>query len=97
MCEHHDPGARYLGQLGNELIARGMQCELITTGCAPRLRLNLPWGSIGGFEDSAFEDHVLAARNADGQWWFWWPWVQPIAPVDDPTNVADYLITDTMG
>src|SRR5487761_535156 len=73
VCEPHDPGAEYLGKLGVELAARGVQCELITSGCAPRLRLEIPW--LGGWDDAAFEDHVLASQSPDGQWRFWWPWI----------------------
>ena len=94
MCEPHNPGAEYLGKLGVELAARGVPCELITSGCAPRLRLEIPW--LGGWDDAAFEDHVLASQSPDGQWRFWWPWIQPIALADDAAGVADYLMDAIM-
>jgi len=44
--------------------------------------------------DSDFEDNILAASAPDGQWRFWWPWIEPIGPVGDPPAVADYIMSD---
>jgi hypothetical protein len=87
--EPDDPGAEYPGKLSVQLATRGVQCELITTGYAPRLRLEIPW--LGGWDSAAFEDNVLAAQSQDGQWRFWWPWIRPIGFADDAANVAEYL------
>lgn len=95
MSQGRDPVEEYLGSLAVELRARGVKCELVTTGCAPRLRLDIPWLGFGASEDSAFEDHVLAARDGDGQWRFWWPWIEPIGPVGDLAGVADYIYRNT--
>lgn len=87
MREPRDPGAKYPGKLSVQLATRGAQCELITTGYAPRLRLKNPW--LGGWDNAAFEDNVLAAQSQDGQWQFWRPWIQPIALADDAADVAE--------
>jgi hypothetical protein len=93
--EPDDPGAEYPGKLSVQLATRGVQCELITTGYAPRLRLEIPW--LGGWDSAAFEDNVLAAQSQDGQWRFWWPWIRPIGFADDAANVAEYLAGTMMG
>jgi hypothetical protein len=81
MPEMPDVAAQYLGLLGMELHERGMWCELVTTGCVPRLKLSIPWRwAVGLFEDKAFEDHILATDAVDGQWRFWWPWILLPAP-----------------
>ena len=64
MYEPHDLGAEYLGKLGVELAARGVQCELITSGCAPCSRLEIP--RLGGWDDVAFEDNILASQSRMG-------------------------------
>lgn len=93
-----DPAKEYLGRLKGELRKRGVKCELITTGCAPRLRLDIEWlARLSGFEDSAFEDHVLAAPDGEGQWRFWWPWIEPIGPVDDLASATDHIFNSTIG
>lgn len=92
------PGEEYLTRLGEELRKRGVKCELVTTGCAPRLWLDIDWPPrLSGFGDPAFEDHVLAARDANGRWTFWWPWIEPIGPADDLSRAADYLYRSTVG
>ena len=97
MCEPDGPAADYLSKLGAELSARGMGCELVTTGWVPRLRLEIPWRWVSGrFTDSAFGDHVVAAAFGDGQWRFWWPWIEPIAPVDDVGGAADHILRNTL-
>jgi hypothetical protein len=37
-------------------------------------------------------DHVLAAPDADGRYWFWWPWACRIAPADQAAAAADRVI-----
>ena len=97
MPEMPDLAAQYLGLLGMELHARGMWCELVTTGCVPRLKLSVPWRwAVGVFDDKAFEDHILATDAVDGRWSFWWPWIQPIAPVGDLAGAADHIIRNTL-
>jgi hypothetical protein len=93
-----NPAAEYLGKLGEELRKRGVKCELVTTGCAPRLRLDIPWTpTVGGLGDSTFEDNVLAERDPVGEWRFWWPWIESIGSADDLAGVADYIYENTAG
>lgn len=95
MCEPNDPRVGYLRKLGAELLARGVKCELAATGCVPRLRLDIPW--LGGFENSAFEDNIVAADEPDGRWRYWWPWVQAIAPVEDMAHAVDHICRNAAG
>lgn len=94
MCGSHNPELGYLGALSAELISRGMNCQIVTTGCFPRLRLEIPWG-LCYYADSAFEDHVLAAKSPDGVWRFWWPWIEPIGPITDITGAANNIMRNT--
>lgn len=95
MCEPNDPRGGYLRKLSAELLARGVTCELLITACVPRLRLEIPW--LGGFENSAFEDNVVAAGEPDGRWRYWWPWVQPIAPVEDLAAALGHICRNAVG
>jgi hypothetical protein len=93
----NDLRLEYLGKLGLELLTRGVECELITTGIVPRLRLGKPCEclqSVGA--DLAFEDNIIAAQLRDGKWQFWWPWIQPIGLADDPAGAADHIICNTV-
>jgi len=97
MGELDGPAKDYLSKLAVELSVRGMVCELVTTGWVPRLRLETPVYWAGGRHiDSAFEDHVIAAAFGDGQWRFWWPWIEPIAPVDDLDRAATHILSNTL-
>jgi hypothetical protein len=82
--------AGYLERLRVELSRRGLCCELITSGCKPRLRIHIQ-GAYGGFADAAFEDNVVAARP-DGRWSFFWPWVEQICAADDPAKAATVIM-----
>jgi hypothetical protein len=66
-----------------------VKCELVATGCAPRLWLDMSWLHSG--LDDEFQDHVLASSDPDGEWRFWWPWIQPISPVNDMASAVDYI------
>jgi hypothetical protein len=95
MADDDHPATGHLRTLAGELAARELKCELITTGCVPRLWLELPW--LGGFSDSAFEDHILASDQPDKVWRYWWAWIEPIAPTGDPAAVAATVIDMTIG
>jgi hypothetical protein len=58
MSPSRDTAEEYLNKLERQLRVRDVKCELVTTGCAPRLRLDIPWLMVGRGElaDSAFED-----------------------------------------
>jgi hypothetical protein len=92
-----EEAAACLAKLEVELTARGMRCELVTTGYMPRLRLYVPLAYTGGWAaDCAFEDHILATNEVAGRWQFWWPWIEPIGPVDDVAGSADRILHDTL-
>jgi hypothetical protein len=41
--------------------------------------------------------HTLVAEDIHaGDWAYWWPWLQPIAPTDDPLTAA-YWVTFVLG
>jgi transcriptional regulator with XRE-family HTH domain len=89
MCESHDPAVGYLAKLSVELSGQGIISELISTGCMPRLHLeDIPWGTREALANSEFEDNILAVMDTDGTWQFWWPWIEPIGPADDPAGAA---------
>jgi hypothetical protein len=90
-----DPRVKYLEKLGAELSARGVRCTLVCSEVMPRLHIRVPW-LLFGVEDAEFEDNVLVAEYPAGDWQFWWPWVEPIAPVDDIRGAADLLATELM-
>ncbi len=46
-----DPAAEYLLKLGRELLMRGLENELITLGCTPRLSLMLSGAGTRPFQD----------------------------------------------
>jgi hypothetical protein len=97
MGELDGPAKDYLTKLAVELSARGVKCELVTTGWVPRLRLETPGHWVSGRHiDPAFEDHVMAAGFGDGQWRFWWPWIEPIAPVDDLGGAVKHILCNTL-
>lgn len=89
-----DPAEHYLEALHRELRALGVRSEIITSGTSPRLRLGSRYTSRNA--DADFEDHLLAAYVAGTGWSYWWPWIQPIGPADDPAKAAE-IIADELG
>ena len=81
-----DRAVLYLEALRAELARRGVDADLVTSGCLPRLRL-VP----GAYGDAFFDDHVLAAETG-GRWMFWWPFIEAIGPADDPAAAADTVV-----
>jgi hypothetical protein len=39
---------------------------------------------------SQMSEDVYAA-DAEGQWWFWWSWTEPISRISDVQRVADAI------
>lgn len=62
---------RFLEVLGAELLALGIESEIITSGARPWLRLGSRSGRWNA--DSSFEDHVLAAPAPGVGWSYWRP------------------------
>jgi hypothetical protein len=50
---------------------------IVPAGGSPCVRVVNP-------EMRALNDHLAAAPDEAGQWWFWWSWAERIAPVADP-------------
>lgn len=95
MCESApDPRIRHLDQLRAELVAKGVKCELVAVSSIPRLQLSIPWEYYSA--DDEFQDNIIVSSEPDGICRFWWPWVQPIAPVDDITEAVDHIYENTM-
>jgi hypothetical protein len=64
----------HLEQLGTSLQVRGWKVSLTTTGDGPRLKVTNP---------AAPEMHeTILCRRAGGDWMFFWPWAEPIGPVE---------------
>ncbi|HUC58473.1 MAG TPA: hypothetical protein VMA95_13810 [Streptosporangiaceae bacterium] len=71
-----------LEELAAELGRRGLQTSLMTpAGRIPSLHVVNP-GMPRLAED------VYVGRSQDGQWWFWWPWAERIAPGGDIAEAA---------
>lgn len=94
MREPLDPRTGYLNKLYTELHAKGVKCELVTTGCAPRLQLDIPWCPYGA--DDEFQDQVLVSSEPDGTWRFWWSYLQVIAPVDNMVEAVGHIYRNTI-
>jgi len=82
-CELH------LIALRDELVGRGVRCELDDRGLWPRLRIYCPAESA----TSEFDNNVVAAPIS-GRWYFCWPWAIPIGPVSRVAQAAGDIITD---
>jgi hypothetical protein len=89
MYELPDPRIGYLDELGIELRANSIKCELLTISGIPRLRLDIPWACYSA--DDEFQDNVIASSEPDGIYRFWWPWVQVIAPVNAIAEAVDHI------
>jgi hypothetical protein len=88
---------RYPAALGGELAGRGLTSDLVTSGCAPRLRLKPPgtcnddiFDGTGALSD-LFDDNVVAAQ-VGGEWMYLWPWAEPVGPADDPASAAESVL-----
>jgi hypothetical protein len=92
MCERQGRHDEYLGKLSAELSAKGLKCELVTTGCEPRLWLNVAECLPYYRPDDDFQDHVLVSLEPDGIRRFWWPWVEPITPVEEMARAVDHIM-----
>ena len=82
-CEQH------LIVLRDELAGRGVRCALEARGVWPRLRIYCP----GEGASAEFDNNVVAAPLA-GQWFYFWPWAEPVGPVPRLTQAAGNIIED---
>ena len=68
---------RRLERLAGVLAGRGMDATLVAPySRVPRLQVAHP-AATGATGD------IYAARDRDGNWWFWWPWAERIATDGD--------------
>lgn len=71
-----------LERLAGTLEERGMCVTLVAPPSrVPRLQVAHP------APDGATGD-IYASRGRDGNWWFWWPWAERIAPGDQLAAAA---------
>ncbi|HUY48670.1 MAG TPA: hypothetical protein VMV92_23625 [Streptosporangiaceae bacterium] len=78
-----------LNTLAAELAARGWPTRLdVPAGRAPSLHTRNPEPGA-----AALSEDIYAQPRADGTWWFWWPWAQPIAagPADAAAIITRVL------
>lgn len=94
-----DSSQHFLEALGRELLALGVNSELITSGSRPRLQLGRWYGCWNA--DSSFEDHVLAAPVPGAGWSYWWPTIEMIGSAAEPVQaaqiIADQLVSYDLG
>jgi hypothetical protein len=76
-----DEQLAHLRRLADELGRRGFTAELGGRARQPSLRAANP-------DTPQLTERVLCERSGDGSWCYWWPWRQPIGPVDDVELVA---------
>ncbi len=68
--------------LAVELGRRGLRATVMTpSGRVPSLHVVNP-------KASRLAEDVYVGRSQDGQWWFWWPWAERIAPGDEIGEAA---------
>ncbi|HUY45879.1 MAG TPA: hypothetical protein VMV92_09165 [Streptosporangiaceae bacterium] len=72
-----------LEALAAELDGRGWPARLgAPPGRLPRLRAANP-------DAAALAENIYAQPVADGTWWYWWPWAEPIAA--EPAGAAEVI------
>jgi hypothetical protein len=84
--ERASPGevAARLEALAGELASRGWSARLdILPGRLPRLRAANP-------AVPELAEDIYAQSLADGTWWYWWSWAEPIAA--DAVGAAEVVI-----
>jgi hypothetical protein len=81
--------AGYLAALHTELGKHGLESELITWAIWPRLRLH---ACVTHNDRAGWEDHIIARQTDDGDWWYYYPWIEKIGPVTDLADTTQLLI-----
>lgn len=72
--------------LAGVLTARGAHADVMAPpGRIPRLRVDNPGAGRTG--------DVYAWRCRDGNWWYWWPWAERIAPAGELSGAADRVLS----
>jgi hypothetical protein len=70
-----------LERLAQALKERGLVAEVADTATVPLL-------AVANAEVPALNQQVFCRENA-GTWWYWWPWEQPIGPIEDLDVVVE--------
>lgn len=71
-----------LENLADELGKYGLMTRLTTpAGRVPSLH-------VVNRSVSRLAEDVYVGRSQDGQWWFWWPWAERIAPANELAGAA---------
>jgi hypothetical protein len=65
----------------NDLSGRGFAASMEPGSPYPRAR-------VINREVPQLSEHIYAAADGDGVWWFWWSWADRLAPVDDVETAA---------
>lgn len=74
----------HLTRLAKELNQRGLTTEL-------GVQLSKPYLQVANAETPTLNERVLCNQADDQSWVFWWPWKQPIGPVDDLPSVVEKI------
>lgn len=83
--EENGSELEHLERLVVELAGRGLDARLV------RRRAGLHV-LVAGPGSPALSERVLCRPGAGGGWCFWWPWGQPIGPVDELAAVVGKIL-----
>lgn len=83
MEDGRDERLDHLERLGEEMTERGFLIRAVTPGAGP------PYLRVANPIAPVLTDRVMCESGADGRYWYWWPWAQRIAPVDDLGSAAE--------
>ncbi len=72
---------RHLESLAAALTRSGLTAQLVTSGRRPHVQAANPG-------TPQLTERVLCRQASDGRWRYWWPWRQPIGPVEDLDTVV---------
>jgi hypothetical protein len=79
-----DEQLAHLERLAAELQQCGFVAELTRKVSKPHLQ-------VANTETPTLNERVLCDQIEDGSWAYWWPWKQPIGPVDDLAPVIEKI------
>lgn len=84
--ESREPCIRCLERLAGELTKRDFSASVAASSDQPHLQVANP-------DSPTLNERVYCQTASDGSWCFWWPWRQPIGPVDDTETAAGKIMT----
>jgi hypothetical protein len=74
----------HLVRLAAELTRLGLDAQAVTRGIRPHVKAANP-------DTPELNERVFCRPAEDHSLCFWWPWQQPIGPVDDLHTVASKI------